>query len=244
FENWIHYYPEYVNTNHAKSSLLDPYAAQIDVELMEKGWFVSVMPDLNHDNPFMRNYLIQNSIWWIEYVGLDGIRMDTYSYNEMNCMADWAERIYKEYPGFYLVGETWVESVAEEAFWASQNPEKNPGYNSDLASVTDFPLCFAMHNAFKKDGDVVALYKVLSKDFLYYQPAMNKIFADNHDMDRYFYTIGEDLEKYKLAMTFLLTTRGIPQIYYGAEILMKGHGEHGVLRENFPGGWPGDQRNA
>src|SRR5690606_16614910 len=116
--------------------------------------------------------------------------------------------------------------------------------NSDLASVTDFPLCFAMHNAFKKDGDVVALYKVLSKDFLYYQPAMNKIFADNHDMDRYFYTIGEDLEKYKLAMTFLLTTRGIPQIYYGAEILMKGHGEHGVLRENFPGGWPGDQRNA
>lgn len=244
FEDWVHYYPEYVNTNHAKSALSDPYAAKSDIELMERGWFVSVMPDLNHDNPFMANYLIQNSIWWIEYVGLDGIRMDTYFYNKKEFMADWAKKIHREYPNFYLVGETWLESEAETAFWALQDPEDKTSYNSLLNSVTDFPLCFSLHEVFGNNGDVMDLYSVLAKDFLYYDPMMNKIFADNHDMDRFYHTIGEDLEKFKLAMTFLFTTRGIPQLYYGTEILMKGYGEHGVLREMFPGGWPGDTRNA
>ena len=244
FKDWIHYYPNEVITNHAKSAFSDPYAAQEDIDLNEKGWFVSVMPDLNQDNPFMANYLLQNSIWWIEYLGLDGIRMDTHPYNKAEFMKEWADRIYQEYPDFYLVGETWVEDEATEAYWAFKSPETKDAFNSGLNSITDFPLCFAIHKAFSKEGNVMELYKVLSKDFLYDDPSMNKIFADNHDMDRYYHIIGEDLDKFKLSMTFLLTTRGIPQIYYGTEMLMRKHGHHGDLREDFPGGWPGDARDA
>ena len=244
FEDWIHYYPEYVNTNHAKTAFSDPYGANVDIELNEKGWFVSAMPDLNQDNPFMANYLIQNSIWWIEYLGLDGIRMDTHPYNKPSFMKEWADRVYLEYPDFYLVGETWVEDVSTEAFWAYKNPDDDHSFNSGLNSITDFPLCFAMHRSFEENGDIMNIYKVLSKDFLYDDPSMNKIFADNHDMDRYYHIINENPEKFNNSMTFLLTTRGIPQIYYGTEILMRKYGEHGVLREDFPGGWPGDSRDA
>jgi glycosidase len=243
FADWIHYYPKMVDTNHAMASLSDPYGTQRDRELMEKGWFVSAMPDLNHDNPFMANYLIQNSVWWIEYAGLDGIRQDTYPYNKTEFMVRWAKHIHEAYPDFFLVGESWVDNEAQEAYWSSKGTT-NSEFNSSMNSMTDFPLCFAIHKAFKKDGDVTELYRVLSKDFLYSDPKANKIFADNHDMDRFFYTIGQDINKFKLAMTFLLTTRGIPQLYYGAEINMMGHGEHGVIREDFPGGWPGDKRNA
>lgn len=244
FANWINYYPGYVNTNHAMSSVSDPYAAQSDTDQFVRGWFVSQMPDLNHDNSFLATYLIQNSIWWIEYAGLDGIRMDTYPYNKKEFMAEWARRVYTEYPGFYLVGETWVESEAQEAWWAEKDPEKKSSYNSHLNSITDFPLCFAVQRAFKKGGDVLELYKVLSKDFLYYDPFANKIFVDNHDMDRFFHVIDKNTEEFKLALTFLFTTRGIPQLFYGTEILMEGHGEHGVLRQDFPGGWSADERNA
>jgi len=244
FRDWIHYYPDYVNTNHAKSAFPD-HAAQSDIDQNEKGWFVSQMPDLNQDNPFMANYLIENSIWWIEYLGLDGIRMDTHPYNKPEFMKEWADRVYLEYPDFYLVGETWVEDEATEAFWAYKDPRKDSNrFNSGLNSVTDFPLCFAIHKVFQPDGNVYDLYRVISKDFLYDDPEMNKIFADNHDMDRFYHTIGEDLDKFKMAMTFLLTTRGIPEIYYGTEILMRRYGEHGILRQDFPGGWPGDERNA
>lgn len=245
FENWIHGYPDYEITNHAISAVSDPHAANADLEQMSTGWFVPSMPDLNHENPFMATYLIQNSIWWIEYAGLDGIRMDTYPYNNKEMMKEWAERIYAEYPDFYLLGETWVDNEAVEAFWSGQNPEKGGfKYNSKLSSITDFPLCFAIQEAFKKDGDLKALYNVVSKDFLYDDPKSNTIFPDNHDMDRFFHSIGEDLDRYKNAMTFLLTTRGIPQFYYGGEILMKKYGHHGVIREDFPGGWEGDDRNA
>lgn len=242
FTDWINYYPQERITNHAKMSISDPYAADSDIEVMEKGWFVSEMPDLNHANPFMANYLIQNSIWWIETASLDGIRMDTYPYNKLEMMVEWAQRVRAEYPGFYIVAETWVETPAHEAWWA----EKEPGddaFNS-FTTVTDFPLCFAIHRAFKSGGDVTDLYNVLAEDFLYHRPVENKIFADNHDMDRYYHTVGKNLEKFKMAMTFLLTTRGIPQIYYGTEILMRRYGEHGILREDFPGGWRGDARDA
>lgn len=244
FADWIHHYPEVVNTNHAMASVSDPYAATSDKSQFETGWFVSQMPDLNHDNPFLANYLIQNSLWWIEYAGLDGIRMDTYPYNKKEFMHEWANRVYAEYPGFYLVGETWVESEAQEAWWAGKQSSSTGEFNSRLNSITDFPLCFAIHRAFKKDGDVAEIYKVLSKDFLYHNSFSNKIFADNHDMDRLFHVLSENMDEFKLAMTFLLTTRGIPQIFYGSEILMKGHGEHGILRQDFPGGWKEDDRSA
>jgi glycosidase len=243
FSNWIHNYPEYDITNHAIGAISDPHAAAHDLEQMEKGWFVSVMPDLNHSNPFMVNYLIQNSIWWIEYAGLDGIRQDTYPYNLPSMMAEWARRVKEQYPDFYLVGETWVDNEAQEAYWADK-ADHSKAYDSNLGGISDFPVCFAIHKAFKDSGDVRALYETLSRDFLYLHPETNKIFADNHDMDRFFYTIGGDLAKYKAAMTFLLTTRGIPQIYYGTELLMQGHGEHGIIREDFPGGWAGDRQDG
>lgn len=242
FSDWVHFQGNYTNTNHAMASIPDPYNSEADERLMEQGWFVSVMPDLNHDNPFMEEYLIQNSIWWIEYAGLEGIRMDTYPYNKIATMQRWAQRVLAEYPEFYLVGESWIHSEVQEAYWAPQGP--GAAYNSGLTSITDFPLCNAIHAAFGEKGDLRSLYDVLSKDFAYHQPFANKIFADNHDMDRFYHTIGRDLGKFKNAMTFLLTTRGIPQLYYGTEILMRKFGEHGVLREDFPGGWADDDRNA
>ncbi len=243
-KDWFHYYPDFKTSNFSIPSLSDPYAVESDVDLMEKGWFVPTMPDLNHDNPLVTNYLIQNSIWWIEYAGLDGIRMDTYPFNKQEFMKTWTDRIYQEYPGFFIVGETWIDDVGTEAHWASKNPLTNEPFLSGVSSTTDFPLCFATHKAFGKEGDLKELHQILSRDFMYYNPSDNMIFLDNHDMDRFFYTIGEDIQKYKLALTFLLTTRGIPQIYYGSEILMKGSGEHGVIREDFPGGWKDDPRNA
>ena len=244
FSDWVHDYPNNKITNYSISSLSDPHAAVSDQKQMERGWFVSQMPDLNHDNPFMATYLIQNSIWWIEYAGLDGIRMDTYPYNKKEFMSTWAKKVHDEYPSFYLVGETWVENEALEALWSNRGPSYKGDFNSNMNSMTDFPLCFAMHKAFKKGGSMFELYRVLSQDFVYYDAALNKIFADNHDMDRIFSVIGEDLNKFKLAMTFFLTTRGIPQLYYGTEILMKGRGDHGIIREDFPGGWTEDTRNA
>lgn len=240
-ENWVHFGTNYTNTNHAMASIPDPHGAAADRDLMEKGWFVSVMPDLNHDVPFLEEYLIQNSIWWIEYAGLEGIRMDTYPYNKAETMQRWAERVLTEYPDFYLVGESWIGDELQEAYWA---PQPGKAYDSKLTSITDFPLCYGLHNAFKPEGDIRAVYDVLSKDFAYNNPMANKTFADNHDMDRFFHTIDQNLARFKNAMTLLLTTRGIPQLYYGTEVLMRKYGEHGDLREDFPGGWDGDARDA
>ena len=244
FTDWIHYFPQTIETNHAMASLSDPHAAQSDREQMEKGWFVPTMPDLNHDNPFLATYLIQNSIWWIEYAGLDGIRQDTYPYNKKEFMIRWAQYIHQEYPDFFLVGESWVDNEAQESYWAPKANNRCNDFNSHMNSMTDFPLCFAMHRAFGNSGNIDDVYRVLAKDFLYNTPDHNMIFADNHDMDRFFHSIGEDVNRFKSAITFLLTTRGIPQFYYGSEIGMKGHGNHGDIREDFPGGWADDHRSA
>ncbi len=248
FKDWINFHEEYlegnyVNTTHYKDALSDPHASEIDKKLMESGWFVKAMPDLNQRNPFMANYLTYNTLWWIEYVGLDGIRTDTYPYNYIPFLQSWTSRIYEEYPGFWLTGETWVESEAVNARWAKVDPNSND-FNCGVSSTKDFPLCFSMHRAFKEDGEMKEVYDCLSKDFLYYEPEGNMIFYDNHDMDRFYYTIGEDLDRFKMASTLLLTTRGVPQIYYGTEILMRKYGSHGLLREDFPGGWAGDERDA
>lgn len=242
FKDWIHNYPDTAYTNHAKDAVSDPYAANSDGESLETGWFVKVMPDLNHDNPYLARYLMQNSMWWIEYAGLDGIRMDTYLYCKPAFMAAWAQHVYDEYPDFYIVGENWVDNEADEAFWSGKKGQHE--FNTYLNSNADFPLCFAMNRVFTQGWYIGALYQVLTNDFLYEDPFSNMIFVDNHDMDRFYHTIGKDLNKWKMAMTFLFTTRGIPEITYGTEILMTGHGPDGVRREDFPGGWPGDTRNA
>ena len=243
FADWVHDFPDYDVTNYSIASLSDPHAAESDRRQMERGWFVPTMPDMNHDNPFMATYLIQNTLWWIEYAALDGLRIDTFPYNKKEFMAAWALRVRQEYPDLYLVGETWIGDVGQVAYWAARAPDYN-GYNSHTPGMADFPLYFAINDAFQEGGDVKALYDVISQDFMHYDPSQYKIFADNHDLDRLFHSLGNDIKKFNQAMTFLLTTRGIPQVYYGTEIVMKGSGDHGVIREDFPGGWSDDTRNA
>jgi glycosidase len=207
------------------------------------------MPDLNQDNEFVANYLIQNSIWWVEYAGLDGIRMDTYPYSNQDFMQRWVKRMKLEYPDFTILGETWLQKEAITAYYAASENERF-GYNSHLYCLTDFPLHYAIEKAFHEEEGwsegLARLYYVLAQDFLYDDPYYNVIFADNHDLNRYFTSMQGDVKKYKMGLAYLLTTRGIPMVYYGTEILMEGyeHSGHGYIREDFPGGWKGDTINA
>ena len=236
-------------TNHRKSVRQDPYAAQRDKDEFNDGWFVPSMPDLNQRNPLMATYLIQNSIWWIEFVGLAGIRMDTYPYPDPEMMAEWTREVMIEYPYFNIVGEEWNTNQSQVAYW--QRGKVNPdGYRSYMPSLMDFPLQDGIVKAFsEKEGwseGINRLYDVLALDFLYPDPKSLVVFADNHDTERFFTAIHEDYSKYKMAMAYLLTIRGIPQIYYGSDILMTGRKSDGdgMLRKDFPGGWAGDKINA
>ncbi|HUW92258.1 MAG TPA: glycoside hydrolase family 13 protein [Bacteroidales bacterium] len=248
-KDWVHQFDKFTRTNYKASTYMDPYAAESDVRLMEQGWFDVTMPDLNQSNPLVETYLAQNSLWWIAYSGLDGIRMDTYPYSEPNMMSRWAKRVIDEFPGFFIVGEVWYDEPAHTSYWAL-NKKNSDGYRSNLPSLTDLPLCFATHTAFTgpasaNDG-MSKLYTLLSQDFLYPEPMRNVIFLDNHDMTRFYTETGKSLDVYKMALSFIMTTRGIPQFYYGTEIVMEGDKNRGdgFLRENFPGGWPGDAKNA
>jgi glycosidase len=197
------------------------------------------MPDLNQHNEILSNYLIQNSIWWIEFAGLDGIRMDTYPYSYKDFMAGWMRRLLKEYPNFSVVGETWQQKETHTAYWQADSPVSG-SYLSFLPSVTDFPLHYALKDAFmEQEGwttGLARIYYVLSQDFIYSDPFRNVTFADNHDLTRFFTSLGEDFNKFKMAMAVLITTRGIPMIYYGTEYLMTGEESkgHGFIREDFP----------
>jgi neopullulanase len=244
-DSWVHQFPEFTRSNFRAETAMDPYASDYDRERMLSGWFDTPMPDLNQHNEILAQYLIQNSIWWIEYAGLDGIRMDTYPYSYKDFMAKWMERVLLEYPHFNVVGETWMQKESQTAYWQAGSPV-NGGFSSNLPSVTDFPMYFALKDAFiENDGWTTGLskiYYVLSQDFVYKDPFMNLIFADNHDLTRFYTSIGEDFPRFKMAMSILLTTRGIPMIYYGTEDLMTGEEPkgHGFIRQDFPGGsWPG-----
>lgn len=205
------------------------------------------MPDLDQRNELLSTYLIQNTIWWIEYSGIDGIRMDTHPYPYKEYMADWTHAVLNEFPYFNIVGEAWMPNVATTAYWQYDFPDKN-GYNSFLPSVTDFPLYYAATQAFTEepgwDTGITRLYYTLSQDFLYTDPFLNVIFVDNHDLTRYFTSVGENVDKFKMGLAFILTTRGIPQIYYGTEILKAGGINDPDKRRDFPGGWPEDPVNA
>ena len=248
-QDWIHQFPEFTRSNFRGGTVSDIHASDYDRNILLKGWFDTSMPDLNQHNGFLANYLIQNSIWWIEYAGLDGIRMDTYPYPFKDVMAEWAKRVLEEYPDFSIVGEAWLSEPAQVAYWQNV-PNIKTGYNSNLPYIMDFPMADAFRYAFnEKDGwstGIVRMYDILSQDYLYSEPSNIVTFADNHDGDRIFTKLEEDLDNYKLAMTFLVTTRGVPQIYYGTEILMTGYENrgHGDIRKDFPGGWPGDKKNA
>jgi glycosidase len=247
--DWVHQFSEFTRTNYRASTLMDPYAAKVDENLMEKGWFDRTMPDLNQSNPLVETYLTQNSLWWIANFGIDGIRMDTYPYPEKNMMSRWAKRVTDEFPGFFIVGEVWYQQEAITAYW-SHDKVNSDGYQSNLPSVTDFPLSLATHRAFNEpdswtDG-MARLYTVLSQDFLYPDPFANVIFLDNHDLTRFYTQTGMNPDIYKMALSFILTTRGIPQFYYGTEIVMQGDKNKGdgFLREDLPGGWNGDTKNT
>ena len=248
-KDWNNQWPEYTRSNFRAGTLADPHASQADRDRMLKGWFDKMMADLNQTNPYVATYLIQNSIWWVEYAGLDGIRMDTYPYSEKHFMANWMKQLRNEYPNFSVVGEVWLNSSQQVAYW-HENDRNLDGYNSHLNYVFDFPLKYAIGSAFNERNGwsegAARLYETISFDFLYDNPQQIISFADNHDGDRIYTTLGEDLRKLKMAMAFLMTTRGAPQIYYGTEVLMTGreHDGHGFIREDFPGGWQGDAVNA
>lgn len=247
--NWINQFPEFTRSNYRLSTVSDPYASKADFELTTRGWFDTTMPDMNLQNELVLNYLIQNSIWWIEYSGLQGIRMDTYPYPDKDAMAVWVKRLMKEYPKFNIVGESWISNPAKLAYWQKDFPNKD-GYNSYLKSLMDFPLADALGQAFNEgegwSSGLMRLYDVLADDHLYRYPMDLVVFAENHDLGRMFHFYNNDVNKMKLAIAFLGTVRGIPQWYYGSEILMDGNGyeSHAAIRKDYPGGWPGDAINA
>ncbi len=248
-QDWVHQFPEFTRSNYQSDVISDPYRSESDSILMSNGWFDTTMPDVNQSNPLFANYLIQNTLWWIEYSGIDGIRMDTHPYPDKHFMARWAKAVLTEYPAFNIVGEVWLQnSIPATAYWQKGMRNKD-GYDSNLPSVTDFPFCFTIPRALNEptgwDTGLRKLYMLLAQDFLYPDANNNVTFLDNHDMTRFFRLVGNDLRKLKMGIAFLLTTRGIPQVYYGTEILMDGDGgHHPDVRKDFPGGWPGDPVNA
>lgn len=236
-------------TNHRRTTQHDPYAMASDRAGYEKGWFVTTMPDMNQDNVHLANYLIQNSIWWIEQAELRGIRHDTHSYVGPEFMEKWTCAIMNEYPGFNIVGEEWSENPAVIAKW--QRGYQGPAnMHSCLPSLMDFPLQTALSGTLARtnrlNDEWIPVYEMLGNDFLYPDPFNLVIFPDNHDMDRFYTKVQQDISLYRLGIAFFLTTRGIPQIFYGTEMLLTNAvlGNDGLRRGDFPGGWSGDSVNG
>ena len=246
FADWLNFQNDPRMTTHRRTVHQDPYASAEDRALMTGGWFVPTMPDLNQQNPFLARYLIQNSIWWIETLGLGGVRQDTYPYPDPDFMTEWTCRIMAEYPAFSIVGEEWSTDPAICAYWQAGKDNPN-GYRSCLKSVMDFPLQLALTAALREPESwgtgLVKLYEALASDFLYADPLSIMVFAENHDMDRLATQLGGDPALIKMALTYLATVRGIPQFYYGSEVLLDNDaapGDHGIIRSDLPGGWAGD----
>ncbi len=250
-KDWINDVQKYGFTNFKGTVQGDPHASKYDTDKLLKGWFVPYMPDLNQRNELLADYLIQNSIWWIEYSGIDGIRMDTYLYPFPEYMARWADEVLAAYPDFNIVGEAWTETIAHESYWQKDPPNVNDGYDSKLPSVTDFPLCFAIRKGLTEDfgweTGLSRIYYVFAQDRLYSDPNHNVIFIDNHDMARAYEQLGKDEDLFKIAYSILLTARGIPQVYYGTELMMQHEdrgGDDEAWRQTMPGGWPDDERSV
>ena len=248
--DWYNFPDSAVTTNFRLSTLHDPYVSDYDKKRTVDGWFVTAMPDLNQRNPHLRRYLSQNSIWWIEDSGIDGIRMDTYPYADERAMASWIDDVMSEYPGFNIVGECWYGNEGGEAYW-QRGSKVNPNGDPRLPTVMDFVLSIKARDAFKGQTDRLeglnTIYDHLALDYLFPDPTHILTFLDNHDTDRFLLEEPDDLGWWKQAVTFLLTSRGIPQIYYGTELLMNGTraaGGDGNVRRDMPGGFPGDKTDA
>ncbi|WP_024770403.1 glycoside hydrolase family 13 protein [Aquimarina macrocephali] len=253
-KDWIHQWPEgFRRSNYRMTTQFDDNASQIDSKGCMNGWFDTTMPDMNQSNPLLLKYITQNAIWWIEYADLDGFRVDTYSYNDKDGIAKWTKAIMNEYPNFNIVGEVWMHNQAQIAYWQKNSKiGAIDNYNSHLPSVMDFTLHDAITVLFNEDENswdkgMIRAYNNFTNDFLY--PDINNIllFAGNHDTNRINEIYQGDIDTYKMAMTLIFTTRSIPQIYYGDEIGMLGNRDKkgdGDIRRDFPGGWPGDTKNA
>jgi glycosidase len=245
-KDWLNQWPTYTQTTYKDQVLFDPHASKADRDRMSNGWFVRSMPDLNHKNPFVANFLIQHALWTIEEYGIDGWRIDTYAYNDLDFMNRCNKALLDEYPKLSIFGETWVHGVPNQSYFTRN--KYNIPYRSNQPGVTDFQLLWGIQETLTKDfgwtEGVNKLYSTIAQDFVYEDPMTNVVFLDNHDIARFYSYLNEDRQKYKMAIGWLLTTRGIPQWYYGAEILMKGHANpDGNVRWDFPGGWPGDKVN-
>ena len=246
--DWLNH-GRYVQTTHVREPLHDPHAPESERRGFVDGWFVRTMPDLNQNNPLLAEYLIQNAIWWVEYADLAGIRVDTWSYADKHFLSDWTGRVMAEYPNFTIVGEEWIDDASVIAYWQS-GKARSDGYVSHLPSLMDFPLTLALRKALLADetwnSGLINVYRSLAKDFVYADPDYLLVFADNHDMRRIYSHLNGDIDLFRLAMVLVLTTRGIPQVFYGTEILMGAPGvsDHGSLRADFPGGWAGDAVNG
>lgn len=246
-KDWVHQWDSFTKTNYREQVHMDPYAAKADKDIMVNGWFDRHMPNMNQHNPFVKNYITQSHIWWIEEMGIDGFRLDTYAYNDLDFMAEWGKAIDAEYPKMTYFGETWVHGIPNQAYFTKAD-KINQGIDTKLQGVTDFQAYWAINEALNgkfgwMDG-VVRLYNTFASDFMYEDPYRNVVFLDNHDLSRFLSVVGEDFKKYKSGIAWLLTTRGIPQLYYGTEILMKNFASpDGLVREDFPGGWPKDKVN-
>jgi len=257
FKDWINYLPspsnkDFVLTNHQRTVNQDGNASEYDRDLMLHGWFVPTMADLNQRNPVLGRYLIQNSIWWIETLGLGGIRQDTYGYTDKEFLREWTCAILNEYPSFSIVGEEWSTNPLITSYW--QKGKKNTdGYESCLTTIMDFPVQATLIESLLESETTGfnrgfgRLYETMANDFVYANPNHILVMGDNHDMNRLYMQLKQNKDLVKMAITFLATIRGIPQFFYGTEILMDNTGNHkvdGLIRSDFPGGWTGDGVNA
>ena len=249
-EDWINNQSGFKQTSHRRETIQDIHASEIDKKDHIDGWFVETMPDLNQKNQKMSTYLIQNTLWWIEYAELSGIRVDTYPYSDKDFMSDWTYVVMDEYPNFNIVGEEWSDNPSLISYW-QKNKVNHDGYVSYLPTLMDFPLQISFVEALNDDfgwgKGFVKPYRTLANDFVYPNPNNLLIFPDNHDMARFYTQVNNDLDLFKMGIVYYSTMRGIPQFYYGTEILMNSNenpGDHGLIRTEFPGGWPDHLKNA
>lgn len=247
FKDWVHLWPEYTHSNCCFSILNDPHASDIDRENMEGGWFDTSMPDMNLDNPFVLQYFKQWAVWWIEYADLDGLRVDTYPYNEKYPMSEWCKSVRAEYPHINIVGEVWTCNVPQLAYWQAGNPNRD-GFDSNLPSIMDFPLQAAICQGMPRDTvhwdeGMVKIYDAISNDLYYHDMSNMMIFPGNHDTDRIADVLNRSVPRQKIVMTLIGTLRGIPQTLYADELMAVSRDlsqGHGGLRIDFPLDWQED----
>jgi glycosidase len=246
-KDWVHNWPAYTNTTYKDMVAFDPYASSIDKKKLVDGWFTTQMPDVNQNNPYVANYLIQHALWTVEEFGIDGWRIDTYAYNDIDFMNRCNKALTDDYPKLTLFGETWFHGVPNQAYFVQNN--MNIPVKSNLQGATDFQTLWGIQEAMTHDfgwtDGVNKLYSNLTYDFLYKDPTRNVLFLDNHDVSRFYSVIGENLDKYKSSLSWLFTCRGIPQLYYTSEFATTGNTwpNDGYVRLDFPGGWAGDKVN-